>query len=139
MNTVHPQCHNKLLVKVLRNDMKHFDFEYKFGLNILKDKLEHNPAICVGPGGLYYCDIMNLDSHIYRGDFICVVEIPEDAIVIQINGYHKEYFRTDKLILTDKVYRFDNEDDVKELISINPEIECYLPQNQTIVSNSKNE
>jgi hypothetical protein len=79
-------------VKVLKDDMLHFDFQYKF----------------------YYCEIEELDSHIYRGDMLCVVEIPEDAIIIPLQFSGNKYFRTDKLILTDRIYRFDNNNDVKE-------------------------
>lgn len=115
-----------MLVKVLKDDMLHFDFQYKFGLNILNGKLNTNPEMPVGDGGLYYCKIEELDSHIYRGDMLCVVEIPEDAIVIPLQFDKNKYFRTDKLILTDKIYRFDNNDDVKELINLNPNVKDYL-------------
>lgn len=118
-----------MFAKVLRNDMKHFDFQYKFGLNILEVELNTNSSIPVGPGGFYYCDIMKLGANIYRGDFVCIVEIPEDAIVIKVNDGYGEYFRTNKIILTSKVFRYDNPEHVSELLSINKEVRPYLPEN----------
>ena len=106
--------------------MLHFDFQYQFGLNILNENLNTNPTIPVGEGGLYYCEIQELDSHVYRGDMLCVVEIPEDAIIIPLQLDGNKYFRTDKLILTDRIYRFDNNNDVKELIKLNPNVKGYL-------------
>jgi hypothetical protein len=128
-----------MLVKVLNDNMLHFGFQYNFGLNILDGQLNTNPKIPVGEGGLYYCEIEELDSHIYRGDMLCVVEIPEDAITIQLQLYGNKYFRTDKLILTSEIYRFDNNDDVKKLINLNPNIKnylndpCFIRLNRTIV------
>ncbi len=115
-----------MLVKVLKTNMLQFDFQYNFGLNILNQKLNTNSKIPVGEGGLYYCKIEEVDWHIYRGDMLCVVEIPEDAIVIQLQLEKNKYYRTDKLILTDKIYRFDDDNDVKELISLNPGLKNYL-------------
>jgi len=46
-----------MLVKVLHNNMLHFDFQYKFGLNLLNSQLNTNAKIPVGEGGLYFCDI----------------------------------------------------------------------------------
>ena len=114
-----------MLVKVLRDDMTHFGFKYTFGLNILKEPLNTDKTIPVGPGGLYYCDIMNLDSHVYRGDFLCVVEVPQEAIVVPLQ-FRGPYYRTNQLILTSEIYRFDNKDDVKKLILLNPQLSDYL-------------
>lgn len=129
-----------MLVKVLNDNMTHFGFKYTFGLNILKEQLNINESIAVGPGGLYYCDIQYLDSHIYRGDFVCVVEIPNDATIIPLeSAFGLKYFRTDKLILTNQIYRFDNNDDVLHLISLNSDLKdylndpCFIKLNRTIV------
>ncbi len=120
-----------LLVKVLNEEMNHFGFQYQFGVNILKQKLNEDSSEPVGEGGLYFCDINELDSHCYRGVKVCVVELLPDSIVIPLilkngNHYENRYFRTDKLFLTDKVYRFDNAKDREYLISLNNKLEDYL-------------
>ena len=50
-----------MFVKVLNNNMIQFDFQYNFGLNTLNGNLNTNPKIPVGEGGLYYCEIEELD------------------------------------------------------------------------------
>jgi hypothetical protein len=60
------------------------------------------------------------------GDMLCIVENPDDAIVIPLEISGNKYFRTDKLILTYNIYRFDDDDDVKELIKLNPNVKDYL-------------
>lgn len=128
-----------MLVKVLNNNMLHFDFQYKFGLNILNSQLNTNTKIPVGEGGLYFCNIEELDYHIYRGNMICVVKIPEDAVVVSLQLNKNKYFRTDKLILTDELYHFNNDDDVRKLININPNLKdylndpCFITQNRHII------
>jgi hypothetical protein len=115
-----------MLVKVLNDSMTHFNYKYTFGLNILQDKLNIDQTIPVGEGGFYYCDINYLDSHVYRGDFVCIVEIPDDAIVIPLEMNGLKYFRTNKIILLNEIYRFDNDDDVSYLISLNNRLRDYL-------------
>ena len=115
-----------MLVKVLNNSMLHFGFQYTFGLNVLNGKLNTNANIPVGEGGLYFCEIEQLDAHVYRGDMVCVVEIPKDAIVIPLHLNGNAYFRTDKLVLTNKIYRFDSNKDVHDLVQLNPNLQDYL-------------
>jgi len=70
---------------------------------------------------------------------VCVVKIPEDGIVISLQKDGNKYFRTDQLILTDELYRFDNDDDVRKLIKINPNLKdylndtCFIKQNRHII------
>lgn len=121
-----------MLVKVLNDAMMHFNFKYEFGLNILEGELNTDSSMPVGSGGLYYCDIKHLNSHVYRGNFVCVVEIPQDAVVVELNYIEEQYFRTNKLVLTNKIYRFDNNDDVLQLIALNPNLRDYLNDPQFI-------
>jgi hypothetical protein len=113
-------------VKVLNNKMNHHQFQYIFGLNVLKQSLNTDELNPVGEGGLYFCDIDNLEHHIYIGDFVCIVEIPDDANVISLQLRDAIYYRTDKLILTNKCFRFDNEMDIQQLIQMNPKLKDYL-------------
>jgi hypothetical protein len=117
-------------VKVLKQNMNHHGFQYQFGLNILEDELNTDPN-WKGKGGLYYTDIKNLDCLVYYGDFVSVVQIPEDATVVQYKAHVRtcgcdESFRTDKMILTEEIYSFYKDEDVRYLISMCPTVEGYL-------------
>ena len=116
----------------MNDNMKHFNFQCKFGLNILEDKLNTDSRMLVGPGGFYYCNMNNVGPLVYYGDFLCIVEIPDDAVVVNLEKYYVPCFRTDKLILKEEIYRFDNDEDVKYLISIDPNIKGYLNDPQFI-------
>jgi hypothetical protein len=128
--------------KVLRKDMNHFGFQYRFGLNILEGELNTDKSMPVGKGGFYYCNIENVGGNIYRGDFLCVVQIPEDAVVIaNLLDYvtRDEYFRTDKIILTKEIYNFYSDEDVKKLTDMIPNLKgylndsCFLKNGRTII------
>lgn len=121
----------------MKDDMKHFDFQYKFGLNILQQELNINNRILSGQGGFYYGSIDNIGGLVYYGDFLCVVEIPDDATVVNLDEYYIPCFRTDKIILTDEIYRFDNDDDVNFLISIDPDLKGYL-NDSCFIRNGRN-
>lgn len=128
-------------VKVLRQDMNHHGFQYKFGLNILEEELNTDPK-WKGKGGLYYTDIKNLDCLVFYGDFVSVVQIPEDAIVIQYNPVIKycgcdQSFRTDKIILTEETYSFSDDEDVRYLISMCHTVKEYLNDNLFLKSGTR--
>lgn len=81
------------LFKILRADLKHYDHEYKEGLNVLKGTF--SPSGDCKPGGLY----VTSQPHLWTeyGDLISPVTLPEDAQVWITPGTDK--YKVDKLIL----------------------------------------
>jgi len=92
--------HNTNLYKFLYNSLKHYDFEYKLGLNI--DHNNFNPINKCSKGGLYFCDESNCYKHFGSyGTKIGFVQIPDDAKIYVEDGK----FKADKLIIT-KIVEF---------------------------------
>lgn len=88
---------NIKLYKLLFDDLTHFDFEYKDGLNT--DHIPFNPNGECSPGGLYFADEHQLRaySNIYISQFskFARVTIPNDAKV-----YVEKYkYKADKIII----------------------------------------
>ena len=93
------------LYKFLNNDLKHFDFTYKVGLNI--DTEQFNPTDKCSKGGLYFCE----ESKCYfycsaYGTKMALIEIPDDARVY----VEKHKFKTDRLIIKEITDFCDNDD-----------------------------
>jgi hypothetical protein len=68
--------------KLLRHDLKHYDFTYTEGLNVLKQPF--NPDLKCSEGGLYFSDLDNIFKWIWIYDYnpdilIACVCLPEDA------------------------------------------------------------
>jgi len=82
--------------KFLNYDLKHYDFQYKVGLNI--DTVQFNPTSECSAGGLYFCE--ESKCHVFWNDYdekLSRVTIPDDARV-----YVEKYkFKADKFILTE--------------------------------------
>ena len=96
---------NTKLYKFLNNDLKHYDFEYKLGLNI--DTEQFNPMNKCSKGGLYFCEESDNYMHCTSyGSKLALIEIPNDARVYIED--HK--FKADRLIIK-KIIDFKNIDD----------------------------
>jgi len=96
--------------KFLNDDLKHYDFEYKLGLNV--DILPFNPIDECSGGGLYFCEESN--CHIFWKDYgkkLALIEIPDDARVY----VERDKFKADKIIIKD----ITNFDDVPDSFWIN--------------------
>ena len=88
--------------KFFNNNLKHFSFEYKEGLNVNTESF--NPNGLCSKGGLYFCeeDACYLYFDLY-GTKLSLIEIPNDAkVYIEQNG-----FKTDRLIVK-KIMNFED-------------------------------
>ncbi len=62
-------------VKILHESMKHYNFEYKLGLNT--DHIPFNPSGSGEPGGLYFTNLDNFYKFLGYGNLIADVTVPE--------------------------------------------------------------
>lgn len=89
----------KKYYKVLNADLKHYDFQYKTGLNI--DHVPFNPKGLCQPGGLYYTDAKNIAKFLDYGCYLANVKIPTDAKIYReliTNGSNKTIkWKADKI------------------------------------------
>ena len=88
--------------KVLNCNLKHHNFQYKLGLNILEDEFNELP-IC-DKGGFYFCDyehVVHWFELTLRTKWICEVELCFDSKVITVEDGFK--YKTNKFILKNKI------------------------------------
>jgi hypothetical protein len=85
---------DKKLAKVLHPTLKHYNFQYREGLNI--DHLPFNPSSECSPGGLYFCEFKDVATYFSYGSLIADVTLPDDAKV------YKEAckYKANKIILS---------------------------------------
>jgi hypothetical protein len=98
-------CHKngrpKVFYKITNHLENHNEFQYKEGLNILKQKFD--PKVECGKGGLYITDIKNLHEFIHFGSNVREIHIPKDAKIKSFSNKHK----VDKLIFLKKYSFFE--------------------------------
>jgi hypothetical protein len=63
-----------IFYKILRKDLIHRGFKYKLGLNI--DTVSFNASEPCSPGGLHFCTLEKLPSHVNYGEFVGEIELP---------------------------------------------------------------
>jgi hypothetical protein len=81
--------------KCLNNELKHFDFQYKIGLN--EDMIPFNPTGSCKSGGLYFTTTKYINKFLEYGLNIAILELCEDAeFYIEPNGIK---FKTNKFII----------------------------------------
>ena len=93
------------LYKFLNDDLKHYDFEYRHGLN--GDTKQFNPTSTCSEGGLYFCE--KSKCYLYwdhYGEKLAIIEIPDDARVY----VEEDKFKTNKLVIN-KIMDFCDVDD----------------------------
>ncbi len=81
--------------KIFNEEDNHHGFQYKDGLNVDTNPFDAHGS-CV-PGGLYFTTIDYICDFFKYGDYIRVVEVPEDAQMVQDPSNYK--WRADKLFL----------------------------------------
>ena len=87
--------------KILQDNLTHYGFTYRQGLNI--DTNKFNPFRKCQFGGLYFTTIDHILSFSNYGNKISLVRIPDDA-----NVYAEKYkFKADKIILSNITYLSD--------------------------------
>lgn len=84
---------NKTYYKIIRQDLLHYDFRYKLGLNV--DHIKFNPTYTCQPGGLYFTDADNINQFLSYGELLAEISIPEDAQVYQ----ESNKWKADKFII----------------------------------------
>jgi len=84
--------------KFLNNDLTHYGFEYKLGLNV--DTEPFKPKDSCSKGGLYFCEEFKCNLYYQNyGHKLARVSIPDDAKVY----VERDKFKADKIILEDIV------------------------------------
>jgi len=121
------QYRNKIFIKIINKDYKHFDHEYIHGIN--EDKIPFNPDDSCLPGGLYFITENYLIEFLYiiqnrNGKYIVRVSIPDDAQVYKDPEGNK--FKTDKM--------FVDLNNKKTLDEYYPELEKNIFENIHLVN-----
>jgi len=89
--------YNKTYYKVTNAKEVHHNFQYKDGLNILKQKFNNNPKSSCVRGGFYFIDENNILEFLLYGCWVREVSIPINAkVILDPNG---DKWRTNKIIL----------------------------------------
>ena len=86
----------KTFYKITNKYENHNQFQYKTGLNILKQKFE--PNLDCGPGGLYFAEKIDILDWCNLGENIREVQIPVTAKLCKLSKKYK----ADRIILLDK-------------------------------------
>ena len=100
--------YSKVYYKVTNEKECHHGYQYKDGLNILKEEFNDNPEHSCVPGGFYFTDYEHLHYFFHYGMWIREVTIPTDARVVLDPDGNK--WRCDKIILGKK-YHIENDFD----------------------------
>lgn len=80
--------------KIVNAEKKHHGFEFKDGLNV--DTVPFNALGSCEAGGIYFSNAEYIFNFLDYGVYLCLVEIPEDALVYEEDNKMK----VDKLVLT---------------------------------------
>jgi hypothetical protein len=128
------RSHEKIYVKITNKEECHNGFQYQPGLNILQEPFQVEGS-CV-PGGFYYTDLENIHYFYDYGIWLWIVEIPDDAQVVE--DPHKTFgqkWRTDKIILSQKYSLYDVETVKKFNLKITDEyIKLAIHSSDTIIN-----
>lgn len=81
-----------ILCKIMCHTMKHYGFQYKYGLNI--DTNIFRPTIKIKKGGLYFATYEHIHQYANNGNIV-KVKIPDDAQVYIM----ETEFKADKIII----------------------------------------
>ena len=93
---------NQQFQKCLNNELKHYNFQYKIGLN--EDLIPFNPRYYCKPGGLYFTTKEHINKFIQYGLNIAILELCEDAEFYIEPGGKK--FKTNKHIINKRKQDF---------------------------------
>ena len=112
--------------KVLSDDLKHYTYQYKLGLNKIEDNNEtFIPEGECKKGGLYFCNMACFLDFLDFGNKMAILEIPNDAQIY----IEKFKFKTDRFIIKEiielKNFYIDeyyNDKDLKEIVFYRPKM-----------------
>ena len=86
---------NQQFRKCLNNELTHYTFRYKIGLN--EDTIPFNPSGSCKPGGLYFTTKEHINEYLDFGLNVALLELCEDAeFYIEPSGIK---FKTNKFII----------------------------------------
>ena len=105
---------NKIYCKITNHLENHKGYQYKNGLNVIKDKFNDDKNDKCGGGGFYFSDLNDILHYHELGNNLRIVELPfddKDFKVIKI-GNDKEFkYRSNKIILRNK-FTFENREEL---------------------------
>ena len=122
--------------KITNENENHNGFQYKDGLNVLKEKFNDNPYHTCVRGGLYFTDLEHIINFLDYGCYLREIELPlndpEFKIVKDPSG---NKWRANKIILKNR-YDLKNVDTFKLLIDRATHIPnyCYNLFNRAVSS-----
>ena len=128
------RSHEKIYVKITNKEECHNGFQYQPGLNILQEPFQVEGS-CV-PGGFYYTDLENIHHFYDYGVWLWIVEIPDDAQVVEDpHETSGQKWRTDKIILSQKYSLYDVDTVKKFNLKITDEyIKLAIHSSDTIIN-----
>ena len=75
------------------------NYPYRLGLNTLKYNNEtFKDNLMCEKGGLYFSDAENILNFLDYGDTLCVVSLPENALIVKVHNKYK----ANKIIIEEK-------------------------------------
>lgn len=90
-------------LKITNRDENHFKFQYKDGLNILREPFNDNPKESCCAGGFYFTTDKHIDKFYNLGDNLRVVELPHnDPDFKMVMDPKQNKWRANKIILKEK-------------------------------------
>ena len=105
---------NEIYYKITNAKENHHGFQYKDGLNVLKEEFNDNPNNHYGAGGLYFTDVKNIFRFLNYGIYLREVILPINdsnfRMVVDENKYRAN------MIILGKKYGLDKIETIKMLI-----------------------
>lgn len=119
MNTCEQEFYkNTAFYRIMRDDMTHFDFRYKEGINIFKGYFNDCYTSECGPGGLYFTTAENLYSfygYYYAERIPCHIRrivVPVNDPLLKVVNLGTKY-RANRIFVSEKV---QNDKEIFELL-----------------------
>jgi hypothetical protein len=106
----------EIYYKITNKNEKHFEYQYKDGLNILDKEFGENEVDDSLVGGLYFTDKENIHNFLNHGIFIREIRLPTNAKCIKFTGILDTYYRSNMLYLGKKYDMYS-----KEALALIPE------------------
>lgn len=87
--------------KIISDDMKHYDYQYHQGLNILEDEFNDNEHDLCGKGGFYITTHHHIHNFYICGHYLCPITLPFENKDFRILRVGNKY-RVNMLIINEK-------------------------------------
>ena len=109
---------NKIYYKITNAEEKHYDFQYRDGLNILKEEFNDNPYYHCCKGGLYFTDIDHIADFLEYGIYLREITLPineQNFKMIKDNNKYRA-----NMIILGKRYELKDVSTIKMLMERSP-------------------